>query len=223
MVIDMKKRIICMILIVTMLLTFTVTIGNASGELGGLVIWSDDPNGYIHFFDDCTMLLQENEYQVHIGKIDAAASSGKDSYCRMCFIRLANKYNGDPRVVCQNTLSALSDSELQYFISVYSAEQLRRGNKEFILYPGTYTVGQDIPAGSWVLETQSSASIIAIYKNMDTYQSEIQIPLYDAYMGNAYGSSSISKLDLLIGNVIVIDSVFTVKAYEGITELISDK
>ena len=212
-----------MILIVIMLLTFTITIGNASGELGGLVIWSDDPNGYIHFFDDCTMLLQENEYQIHLGKIDAAASSGKEYYCRMCFIRLAKKYNGDPKVVGQNTLSALSDSELQYFIAVYSAEQLRRGKNEFILYPGTYTVGQDIPAGSWIFESQSNASMIAIYKNIDTYQSEIQIPLFDVFLGNAYGNSSISKLDLLIGNLIVLDGVFTVKVYEGITELISDK
>ena len=65
--------------------------------------------------------------------------------------------------------------------------------------------------------------MIAIYKNIDTYQSEIQIPLFDVFLGNAYGNSSISKLDLLIGNLIVLDGVFTVKVYEGITELISDK
>ena len=208
----MKKQLFAAMLLLSVLCSCAF----ASGTLYGAVVWTECPTGYVHFFSDCTALQDEADYPLILGSLDEAESNGKEYICRLCYLRLAHKYDVNPSTVGQNTFYGISDNEISYFASICEAELLRRSGDDFILYPGVYIVGQDIPAGSWRMELIGVTAEVAKYSSVEEYKSQYAITKFVTAVGDIFGSTVIGKLELEAGSVLAIDGTFRMCPYTGV-------
>lgn len=178
-------------------------------------VWTDAPGGYVHLYDDCSILLQEGEYDLILGTLDQAVSGGKVYLCRACTLRMAHANNTDVQVAGQYTLGDLSDDELEYFCAVYDAELLRRRGSSYTLYPGIYIVGTDIPAGAWRMELQSGTAELALYRDIDTYNADFSVALFDKIFSVSWDDAIIGKMQLNMGNILQVEGTFVVSPFLG--------
>ncbi len=179
-------------------------------------VWADVPGGYVHIFDDCNILLDEDG-ELIMGSMDQAVRAGKEYLCRKCVLRLAHAYDADVQVIGQQTLDDLSDSELQYFVAVYNAELLRRSAEAFELDPGIYIVGQDLPAGTYRIEMSAGLAGMAdiyVYQTHDMYTSGNRC--YQTMLSEHSNLTAIGKLYLGVDNVLEIDGKFIFTPYAGV-------
>ena len=110
--------------------------------------------------------------------------------------------------------SGMSDAELlSKYLEIQSILLSRSQSYSIDLYAGKYTVGQDLPAGTYRLETKGaySSSTLSIYKD-----SEAKYAANTYLMGELYNSSIIGKLDLFEGNIVnITGSTVTICIYNA--------
>lgn len=116
--------------------------------------------------------------------------------------------------VLAENLNEKSDGELIDLYLQIQAELLGRSNEcSLVLTAGKYTVGTDVPVGSYQAECKGaySSSTLKIFSSADAKYAD------DTYiMAELYQSSTIGKLDLNPGNVISITgSAITLKSYSA--------
>ena len=66
--------------------------------------------------------------------------------------------------LADDPLAGYTTEQLQTLSTLIQAEIIRRTGSGFQLYPGTYTVGEDIPAGKYRVEVVKSYGIVSAYK-----------------------------------------------------------
>ena len=103
----------------------------------------------------------------------------------------------------EEILAPYTDAELQSVIAIYGEELLRRTGKEFILEPGMYIVGVDIPELAYRVETVDG-EIAAVW----FFENEAAIlnwsPFY-SHMFDPDDMQSVGRIYLTTDNVIEID------------------
>lgn len=104
--------------------------------------------------------------------------------------------------------------EYLYYSKVYNIYDVR-GNG-FTLHSGIYTVGEDLPAGSWRIEyAGTSTGEVALYENMSAYENRV-FSLFDQLLGQYAGQFIIGKLPVKDGNVLFIEGDMFFMPYQSI-------
>ena len=118
----------------------------------------------------------------------------------------------------QDFADQLPDETLQLLSAFLQSETIRRLNASFDLPAGVYTVGDDIPAGSWTINVVSKVTAeFIVYNSAEKKNEEYAFPDFDELLNASYGSDTIGKITLSPGNIVEISGKVHFEPFAGIT------
>lgn len=211
------KKLICVLAVLSVFMGAALAEADPFGE----VLWTEHPEGYFHFYEDCTLLRQESAYGLIQGSQDQAVAAGKDTACLMCCARKFNGLGVDATTVGQYLLSGMSDDNLVYYSTMCSSELMRRRGWPITIDPGIYIVGQDLPAGYYRIDMTAGVMGIAdfkIFNSAEDYANK-NSGYYMVFSQND-GVTSIGKVYLDMNNVLYFDGVMKFSPYTGAERIV---
>lgn len=114
----------------------------------------------------------------------------------------------------QAQLADYSLEELQALAAACDAEIVRRTTESFDVPTGTYIIGEDIPAGTYRIERLANSAAVKVWPSAalaaDPYA-------YSFYEGLYMDDPVIGKLQLVAGNILVLDAAVRFSLYQGIS------
>lgn len=202
--------------LIAALFVMALIVNTAMAEDWGEVLWTEHPNGYIHFYEDCILLSQESVYPLVQGTTEQAQSAGKNTICIPCAVRKFHGVSADPQTVSQYLLSGWSDSEVQYYAALCAAELERRHPEPITLYPGVYVAGQDIPAGAYRMEMINGQNVYAaVYRSQEEYAADSRVALFDKMFIKYTEETIAGRVQLDMGNVLYLQGTFQLTPFTG--------
>lgn len=104
--------------------------------------------------------------------------------------------------------------EYLYYAKVYNIFDVM--DSGFTLHSGVYTVGDDLPAGSWRIEyVGTTTGEVALYESMIAHENKL-FPTFDQLLGQYVGQLVVGKLPVKDGNILHIEGDMFFMPYQSI-------